>query len=273
MFVATFFHHSSWVAPTMYLLGIAMIAFSGIILKKTKMFAGEPAPFVMELPAYHLPSLKGVWIHVWERSKHFIVKAGTIIFIACGLIWFLSSFGWNLRMVEDVDHSILAGLGNTISWVFAPLGFGSWKGTVATISALVAKENAISSLAVLNGVADEENTRAVIAGIGSMFTSVSALSFMLFNLFNPPCFAAIGATSREMGGIKWTIFALGYQVLLGYSLGFVTYQLGSVLFLGQSFGFGAALALVIIVIAIYLLVRPAPAANKMILDRGQHAGA
>ncbi|MCQ2009997.1 ferrous iron transport protein B [Sporolactobacillus sp. STSJ-5] len=263
MIVTTFFPGSTWIAPAMYFLGLTMIAVSGIILKKTRLFAGEPAPFVMELPSYRLPSLKGVLIHMWERGKHFIVKAGTIIFIACGLIWFLSSFGWNMRMVDDIDRSILATLGQLISWIFIPLGFGTWKGAVATISALVAKENAIGTLAVLSGVSDEANTQALIAGVGSMFTGVSALSFMLFNLFNPPCFAAIGATSREMGGSKWTFIALGYQTLLGYSIAFVVYQLGSVFFLGKSFGLGPILALIIIAFVLYLLLRPAPRSHTV----------
>ncbi|MCO7126816.1 ferrous iron transport protein B [Sporolactobacillus shoreicorticis] len=272
MIVTTFFPGSTWIAPAMYFLGLTMIAVSGIILKKTRLFAGDPAPFVMELPSYRLPSPKGVVIHMWERGKHFIFKAGTIIFIACGLIWFLSSFGWNMRMVDDIDQSILATLGQLISWFFAPLGFGTWKGAVATISALVAKENAIGTLAVLSGVSDESNTQALIAGVGSMFTGVSALSFMLFNLFNPPCFAAIGATSREMGGIKWTFIALGYQTLLGYSIAFVTYQLGSVFFLGKSFGFGSILALIIVAFVLYMLLRPAPRSTDIKLrSTGAHA--
>ncbi|EST11623.1 iron transporter FeoB [Sporolactobacillus laevolacticus DSM 442] len=265
MIVTTFFPKSTWIAPAMYFLGIAMIAISGIILKKTRLFAGDPAPFVMELPAYRLPSLRGVLIHMWERGKHFVVKAGTVIFIACGIIWFLSSFGWNLRMVDDINQSMLASVGQLISWFFAPLGFGTWKGAVATISALVAKENAIGTLAVLNGVSDGANTQALIAGVGSMFTSVGALSFMLFNLFNPPCFAAIGATSREMGGFKWTMIALGYQTLLGYSIAFVVYQLGSVFFLGKGFGLGPILAIILIAGVIFLLVRPAPGERKVSL--------
>jgi ferrous iron transport protein B len=267
MIVTTFFPGSTWIAPAMYFLGIAMIAISGIILKKTRLFAGDPAPFVMELPAYHLPSFKGVLIHMWERGKHFIIKAGTVIFIACGAIWFLSSFGWNMRMVDDIDQSMLATLGQLISWFFAPLGFGTWKGAVATISALVAKENAIGTLAVLNGVSDEGNAQALIAGVGSMFTSVGALSFMLFNLFNPPCFAAIGATSREMGGFKWTMIALGYQTLLGYSIAFIVYQLGSVFVLGKNFGFGPILAVIIVAVVLYLLLRPAPRERTITLRR------
>lgn len=256
MIVTTFFPKSLWMAPAMYFLGIAMIVVSGILLKKTSLFGGDPAPFIMELPPYHLPSLKGVLIHMWERAKAFIIKAGTIIFIACGLVWFLSTFGWNLQIVANVDESILATLGRSVAWFFTPLGFGSWKGAVATISALVAKENAIGTLAVLTGVADAENVQALSVGLASMFTQVSALSFMLFNLFNPPCFAAIGATSREMGSLKWTMIAIGYQTLLGYSLAFVAYQLGSVFLLGQPFGTGAILAVILLVVVTFLLVRP-----------------
>lgn len=253
MVISTFFPNYPWLAPIMYLLGIAVIITSGIILKKTKLFSGDPAPFVMELPQYHIPSVKGVLIHMWERAKAFIIKAGTIIFIASGLVWFLSSFGWNLQMV-DIESSMLAGIGHAFAWFFAPLGFGTWKATVATISALAAKENAISTLAVLNNVADTENTQAVMTGLTSMFTSLGAFSFMIFNLFCPPCFAAIGATRREMGSFKWTMIAFGYQVLAGYTLAFVVNQLGSV-FLGGAFGVGPAIAIAFLVILVFLLVR------------------
>jgi ferrous iron transport protein B len=260
MIISTFFPNAPWMAPVMYLLGIAVIIVSGIILKKTKLFAGDPAPFVMELPSYHIPAPKGVLIHMWERSKAFIIKAGTIIFIASGLVWFLSSFGWNLQLV-DVEQSMLATIGHGISWFFAPLGFGTWKGAVATISALAAKENAIGTLAILNGVADTENDTAVMQGIASMFTSTGAFSFMIFNLFCPPCIAAMGATSREMGSRKWTWAAIGYQTLVGYSLAFISFQLGSVLFLGGRFGVGTALALLLVIGIVYLIARPASRRN------------
>ena len=260
MIISTFFPNAPWMAPVMYLLGIAVIIVSGIILKKTKLFAGDPAPFVMELPSYHIPAPKGVLIHMWERSKAFIIKAGTIIFIASGLVWFLSSFGWNLQLV-DVEQSMLATIGHGIAWFFAPLGFGTWKGAVATISALAAKENAIGTLAILNGVADTENDTAVMQGIASMFTSIGAFSFMIFNLFCPPCIAAMGATSREMGSRKWTWAAIGYQTLVGYSLAFISFQLGSVLFLGGRFGVGTALALLLVIGIVYLIARPASRRN------------
>lgn len=257
MMTATFFRNSTWVGPSMYFLGIAMIIISGIILKKTRFFAGDPAPFVMELPQYHIPSFKGVIIHMWERVKLFIIKAGTVIFVACGVIWFLSNFGWNLQLVSSADDSILASVGGVIAPLFAPLGFGTWQGAVATISALVAKENAVGTFGVLFGVGSDvaNDSPALIAGVTSMFTAVSGLSFLIFNLFNPPCFAAIGATKREMMGWKWTFIAIGFQTLLGYTTAFIVYQLGSVLFLGTPFGIGAVLAIVIIVATIWLLVR------------------
>lgn len=254
MVISTFFPDSPWIAPLMYLLGIAVIIVSGIILKKTTAFAGDPAPFVMELPSYHIPSIKGVFIHMWERSKGFAVKAGTIIFVASALVWFLSTFGWNMQIV-DVEQSILASIGHVFSWLFAPLGFGDWKGTVATISALAAKENAISTLAVLNGVADPDNEMAVMTGIASMFTPISAFSFMIFNLFCPPCFGAIGATGREMGSTKWTWIAVGYQAAVGYSLAFICYQLGSVFMTGANFGIGQLIAVLLIIAIVYLVVR------------------
>lgn len=256
MIVSTFFPNQPWMAPAMYLLGIAVIVISGIILKKTRVFAGDPAPFVMELPQYHIPGAKGVLIHMWERSKAFMIKAGTVIFIFSTLIWFLSSYGWNLQAV-DVEQSILATLGHGIAVIFRPLGFGNWKGAVATLSALAAKENAIGTLAILNGVSDADDTQAVMTGIASMFTSIGAFSFMIFNLFCPPCIAAMGATRREMGSRKWTGIAIGYQFLVGYVLAFLSYQLGSVLFFGAAFGVGTAIAILVLAAIVYLVLRKA----------------
>lgn len=270
MIVSTFFPNQPWMAPAMYLLGIAVIIISGIILKKTRIFAGDPAPFVMELPQYHIPGAKGVLIHMWERSKAFMIKAGTIIFVFSTLIWFLSSFGWNLQPV-DVEQSILATIGHAFSWFFAPLGFGNWKGTVATLSALAAKENAISTLAVLNGVADPDDTQAVMTGISSMFTTLGAFSFMMFNLFCPPCVAAMGATRREMGSRKWTAIAIGYQVMVGYTLAFLSYQLGSVLFFGAGFGVGTAIAILVLAVILYFLFRKAKTGNEHSLKNASAA--
>ena len=260
MIISTFFPNAPWMAPVMYILAIAVIICSGIILKKTKLFAGDPAPFVMELPSYHIPAPKGVLIHMWERSKTFMIKAGTIIFTMSAVIWFLSSFGWNMQLV-DVEQSMLAGIGHALKWFFVPLGFGDWKGTVATVTALAAKEEAISTLAILNGVSDPDNDMAVMQGISSMFTAMGAFSFMLFNLFCPPCIAAIGVTSREMGSKKWAWAAIGYQLVLGYVLAFIAYQLGSTIFFGASFGFGQVLASLIVVAIIYLIARPASKAH------------
>ncbi|MGX8710028.1 MAG: ferrous iron transport protein B [bacterium] len=250
-----FFPDSPWVAPSMYFMGIIMVIISGIILKKTRLFAGDPAPFVMELPQYHIPGAKGVLIHMWERGKAFIIKAGTVIFVACGLIWFLSSFSWGMQMVEQ-DQSILASIGHVIAPIFAPIGFGTWQAAVTTLSGLVAKENLVGTFGVLYGLADAaEDDPAMIGEFAALFTTVSAMSFMVFNLLCAPCFAAIGAIKREMGGWKWTLIALGYQTGLAYVVAFMVYQLGSVLVLGQGFGFGAALAVLFLIGIFYLLFR------------------
>lgn len=268
MITSTFFPKSVWIAPAMYFLGIGVIIASGIILKKTKLFKGDPAPFVMELPSYHMPSIRGVLTHMWERSRAFMIKAGTIIFIACAAVWFLSTFGWNLQMV-DVESSMLADIGRAIAGFFAPLGFGDWKGAVATISALMAKENAISTLAILNGIADAENTQAVMTGIASMFTAAGAFSFMILNLFDPPCVVAMATTAREMGSGKWTAIAIGYQFALGYGMAFISYQLGSALLYGANFGVGQTIAVILLAFVIFLLVRPS-SRNRTTLS---HAGA
>lgn len=256
MIVSTFFPKSIFMAPAMYFLGIGVIIFSGIVLKKTRAFSGDPAPFVMELPPYHIPSFKGVMIHMWERSRAFIVKAGTIIFIAATIVWFLSSYSFSLQPVA-ISSSILAGIGHVIYWFFAPLGFGDWKGAVASISALAAKENAISTLAVLNGVSAAGNSAAVMAGMTRIFTPIAGLSFMIFNLFNPPCLVAMSTTAREMGSAKWTAAAIGYQLIMGYCMAFVVYQFGSVLFYDAPFSVATAIAVAIVIIGIYFFVRPA----------------
>lgn len=253
---AMFAEKSWWVAPSTYFLGIAMVLFSGIILKKTKLFSGDPAPFVMELPQYHVPGAKGVMIHMWERGKAFIVKAGTIIFVACGVIWFLSSFGWNLQMVEEGD-SILASIGNVIAPVFAPLGFGNWKAAVATVTGLVAKENVVGTFGVLFGIAEAaEDDPALLAQVAAMFTVISAYAFMAFNLLCAPCFAAIGAIKREMGGWKWTLIAVGYQTVLAYAVALIIYQLGGLLAGEVTFGAGTVAALLVLAFMLWMLFRP-----------------
>ena len=255
------FPDQSWVGPSMYFLGVGMVILSGIILKKTRLFIGDPAPFVMELPQYHLPGIKGVLIHMWERSKAFIIKAGTVIFVACGAIWFLSSFGFAdgaFGMVE-ADESILAFLGGIFAPLFAPLGFGTWQATVATISGLVAKENVVGTFGVLFGLGEvAEDDPALLSSIGTMLTTVSAMSFMVFNLLCAPCFAAIGAIKREMGGWKWTLIAVGYQTGLAYVVALIVQQLGSLILLGASFGIGTAVAILLVCGFLWLLIRPAP---------------
>ena len=270
MIVSTFFPHAGWIATAMYFLGIAIIVLSGIALKKTRYFGGKPAPFVMELPAYHVPSLKGVLIHMWERARAFIIKAGTIIFTACVVIWFLSNFNWTVQMV-DMEQSMLANIGNAVAWFFAPLGFGNWKGAVATISAEMAKEQAIGTLAVLNGVAADAEDAAVAKGIATMFTSMSALSFMILNIFDPPCIVAIATTMREMGSKKWGWIAVGYQCLVGYALAFIFYQLGEVFIGASSFGIGQIIAVAIIALIVYFVARPAPKGTRQSLEARAHA--
>ena len=250
-----FFPGSPWVAPAMYFMGIIMVIISGVILKKTKLFVGDPAPFVMELPQYHVPGTKGVMIHVWERAKAFIIKAGTVIFVASGLIWFLSNFAWNMQMVEQ-NQSMLADIGHVIAPIFIPLGFGTWQAAVATVSGLVAKENLVGTFGVLYGLKDaSENDPTMVKEFAALFTTVGALSFMVFNLLCAPCFAAIGAMKREMGGWKWTLIAVGYQTLLAYVMAFMINQFGNALVLGQGFGIGTALASLILIGIFYLLFR------------------
>jgi ferrous iron transport protein B len=250
-----FFPGSPWVAPSMYFMGIIAVVISGIMLKKTKLFSGDPAPFVMELPQYHIPGTKGVLIHMWERGKAFIIKAGTVIFVASALIWFLSSFSWGMQMVGE-DQSMLADIGHVIAPIFMPLGFGTWQATVATLSGLVAKENLVGTFGVLYGLGDStENDPALLGKVAALFTTVSGLSFMVFNLLCAPCFAAIGAIKREMGGWKWTLITVGYQTTLAYVVAFMVNQFGSVLILGQGFGIGTALAAAVLIGMIYLLLR------------------
>ena len=258
MITSVFFPDSILMAPAMYFLGIAVIILAGIALKKTGAFAGDPAPFVMELPAYHFPSMKGVLIHMWERARGFIIKAGTIIFAACVIIWFFSAFNAGLEMVEDIEDSMMAAFGHAISWIFVPLGLGDWKGAVAVISAEMAKENAMSTLAVLNGVAAEAEDEEIMAGIANMFTPIAAFSYMLLNLFDPPCVVAMANIAREMGDRKWAAIAIGFQLVLGYGMAFVAYNLGSWLFYGAAFGFSQGIAIVLCLLALYFICRPAP---------------
>ncbi len=223
------FPESSWVGPSAYFIGIGAIIFSGILLKKTILFSGDITPFVMELPPYHIPAAKGVLIHMWDRGKSFVKKAGTIIFIACSLIWFLQSFNWSLQMV-DASESILASIGNVIAPIFTPLGWGNWKAAVATITGLVAKENVVGTFGVLYGIGEvAEDGIEVWTNLQNDFTQVSAYSFLAFNLLCAPCFAAIGAIKREMGNWKWTLIAVGYQTGLAYTVSLLINIIGNVL--------------------------------------------
>ena len=232
------FHGAWWVAPSAYFVGIAAIICSGIILKKTKMFAGDPAPFVMELPAYHMPTVSNVLRSMWERGWSFIKKAGTIILLSTIFVWFTTYFGWvdgQFRMLTDMelDHSILAAIGNGVAWIFAPLGWGNWKSAVAAITGLVAKENVVGTFGILFGFAEVAEDGAEIWGTlaGSM-TAAAAYSFLVFNLMCAPCFAAMGAIKREMNNKKWFWFAVGYQTGLAYVVSLCVYQIGTLITTG-----------------------------------------
>lgn len=255
LFAGALFGGASWVAPSVYFLGIAMIIICGIILKQMSVFAGEPAPFVMELPNYHIPAAKGVLIHMWDRGKAFIIKAGTIIFVACGLIWFLQSFNWSLEMV-DAEASILASIGKVIAPIFAPLGFGDWGAAVATLTGLIAKENVVATYGVIYGIADAtEESQDLWTMIATNFTTVSAYSFMAFNMLCAPCFAAIGAIRREMGSMKWTLITVAFQTFTAYLVALLINKVGSALFLGGSVIEAIlSIAIVIAVIMIALTV-------------------
>ena len=250
-----------WVAPSAYFVGIAAIICSGIILKKTKMFAGDPAPFVMELPAYHLPTVGNVLRSMWERGWSFIKKAGTIILLSTILVWFTSYFGWidgQFRMLEDMelDHSILAAVGNGIAWIFTPLGWGDWRSAVAAITGLVAKENVVGTFGILYGFAEvAEEGNEIWGSLAGSMTAVAAYSFLVFNLLCAPCFAAMGAIKREMNNAKWFWFAVGYQTLLAYVVALCVYQIGTFITAG-TFGVGVVAAIILVIGFVYLLVRP-----------------
>ncbi len=253
LFAGAIFGGASWVAPVVYFLGIFMIIICGIILNKTKAFKGEAAPFVMELPQYHIPSMKNVLIHMWDRGKAFIMKAGTIIFVACAVIWFTSSFSWTLQMV-DAQDSILASIGKIIAPIFAPLGFGNWQSAVSTVTGFVAKENIVGTFGVLLGVTDAaESTPALLTQVGAMFTSASGLAFIAFNMLNAPCFAAIGAIRREMGSWKWMWITIGFQTLTAYIVALIINQVGSLL-LGEGSVIGAIASILIAVLAILIAI-------------------
>lgn len=253
------FHGASWVAPSAYFVGMAAVIISGIMLKKTKLFAGDPAPFVMEMPAYHTPRAVNVLRSMRERSSSFIKKAGTIILLSTIVLWFLQGFGWEkgaFGMVDDIDHSILSSIGQTFAWIFSPLGWGDWKAAVASVTGLIAKENVVATFGQLYGFAEvAEEGNEFWGQLSASFTPLAAYSFMVFNLLCAPCFAAMGAIKREMNNTKWFWIAIGYQCGFAYVCSLIVYQLGS-LFNGGSFGFGTIVGFILLIGLIYLLVRP-----------------
>ena len=263
MVAGAIFGGAAWVATSAYFVGMAAIIISGIMLKKTKMFAGDPAPFVMELPTYHWPTVGNVLRSMWERGWSFIKKAGTIILLSTIAVWFTTYFGWaedGFRMLseEEIDCSILAHIGSLIAWIFAPLGWGNWKAAVASITGLVAKENIVGTLGILYGGGDE----TVYQALGAVFTQISGYSFLVFNLLCAPCFAAIGAIKREMNNAKWTWFAIGYQCGFAYLCALMVNQFGKA-FTGSLNVIGLVAAIAALAFIIYMLVRPYKEATKL----------
>ena len=263
MIAGAIFGGSAWVSTSAYFIGMAAIIISGIMLKKTKMFAGDPAPFVMELPAYHWPTLGNVLRSMWERGWSFIKKAGTIILLSTIFVWFTTYFGWvdgTFRMLDEseIDSSILAAIGGAICWIFKPLGWGNWQATVASITGLVAKENIVGTLGILYGGGDG----TVYQNIAQAFTGITGYSFLVFNLLCAPCFAAIGAIKREMNNHKWTWFAIGYQCGFAYLVGLMINQFGNV-FTGHLNVIGLIAALAALALIVYMLVRPYKEATKL----------
>ena len=264
MIAGAIFGGSAWVATSAYFIGMAAIIVSGIMLKKTKMFAGEPAPFVMELPAYHWPTLGNVLRSMWERGWSFIKKAGTIILLSTIFVWFTTYFGWadngkfGMLTDEQIKYSILAKIGGAISWIFAPLGWGNWQAVVASITGLVAKENIVGTLGILYGAGDG----TVYQNIAAAFTGITAYSFLVFNLLCAPCFAAIGAIKREMNNAKWTWFAIGYQCGFAYVIALMINQFGK-LFTGNVNVIGLIVAIALLAGMIYMLVRPYKEATRL----------
>jgi len=253
------FNGAWWVAPSAYFVGIAAIIVSGIILKKTRMFAGDPAPFVMELPSYHMPTVGNILRSMWERGHSFIKKAGTIILVSTILVWFTSNFGFidgRFVMVDDLSDGFLANLGSIIAPIFAPLGWGNWKSTVAAITGLVAKENVVGTFGVLFGFGDvTEDGSQIWGSLAGSMTAVSAYSFLVFNLLCAPCFAAMGAIKKEMNNAKWFWFAIGYQTGLAYVVALCVYQIGTFITAG-TFDIGTVVAFIIVITFLYLLFRP-----------------
>ena len=280
LIAGAFFGNAGWVAWSAYFVGIAAIICSGIILKKTKMFAGEPAPFVMELPAYHMPTVGTVLRSMWERGWSFIKKAGTIILLSTIVLWFLMSFGWesgSFTMVEELNNSILAKVGSVIAPIFAPLGWTQagegWKMAVAAITGLIAKENVVATFGMLFGFAEVAEDGAEIWGnLATVMTGVAAYGFLVFNLLCAPCFAAMGAIKREMNNAKWFWFAIGYQCILAYIVALCIYQVGTLITVG-TFGVGTVAAFIFIVLFLYLLFRPYKESKTLSVDVKMKASA
>lgn len=267
LIAGAFFNNAGWVATSAYFIGMGAIIVSGIMLKKTKMFSGDPAPFVMELPAYHLPTVGNVLRSMWERGWSFIKKAGTIILLSTILLWFLQGFGvenGSFGMVEELDNSILAKIGNLFAWIFIPLGWGDWKAAVAAVTGLIAKENVVATYGTLYHFSGElsENGDEIWGQLAASFTALSAYSFLVFNLLCAPCFAAMGAIKREMNNAKWTAFAIGYQCLFAYAVSLMIYQFGS-LISGNVHPVGLIFAVLITVFMIYMLARPYKESNRL----------
>lgn len=277
------FNNAGWVATSCYFVGIAAIICSGIILKKTKLFAGDPAPFVMELPAYHMPTVGNVLRSMWERGWSFIKKAGTIILLSTIVIWFTSFFGWvdgKFQMLEEsqLDHSILAALGSAVAWIFKPLGWGNWKSAVAAVTGLVAKENVVSTFGILYpdwaaGVEElGDNGEAIWTTLAGSMTALAGYSFLIFNLLCAPCFAAMGAIKREMNNIKWFFAAIGYQTGLAYIVSLCVYQIGMLVTEG-AFGIGTVVAFLLVAGFIWLLFRPYKESTALDISVKKVAGA
>lgn len=261
------FGNAGWVATVSYFTGVAAIIISGIMLKKTKLFSGDPAPFVMELPAYHMPTVGNILRSMWERGWSFIKKAGTIITLSTILIWFLQGFGvedGSFGMVEDIENSVLATLGNGIAWIFQPLGWGNWKSAVAAVTGLVAKENVVATFGQLFHFDGElaENGNEIWTNVAAAFTQLSAFSYLIFNLLCAPCFAAMGAIKREMNNAKWTAFAIAYQCVFAYVVSLIIYQFGC-LFTGNVHIFGLIFAVLFAAVIVYMLVKPYKESNTL----------
>ena len=262
---------SSFIAPLMYFIGIVAVLVAAIILKKTKPFSGKPAPFVMELPQYHIPQVKTVLLHVWERLKGFIIKAGTILFLACVVMWFLGGFGFTdggFGMVEDSADSLMAAIGGVIAPIFAPLGFGEWQPVAASISGFTAKEAIVSTMGVLANVAgDTEDAVNVAAGVASWFpTGIAAFSFLMFNLLDSPCLAAIATMAKEMNNRKWFWFAILFQNIFAYIVCLCFYQIGSFV-TGGAFGIGTAVGFIFLIVMLFLLFRPDPYKDQKVYSK------